>query len=66
MADVTQLSDAELHKGYREYSAEINRRHEMKRIPEQITELATQGRQAGIDDQTMVAAVTHIRDPEDI
>lgn len=64
MADLTKLSDTALHEGYRAYSAEINRRHELQRIPEQITELATQGRQAGVEERVMVEAVTKHPDPE--
>lgn len=62
MADLTKLSQKEVEEGYREYSAEINRRHELTRIPEQITELATQGRVIGVEEQAMVDAVT--RRPE--
>lgn len=64
MADLTQLSNEELHEGYRAYSAEINRRHELQRIPEQITELATQGRQLGVADEVMIQAVTNSSEPE--
>lgn len=66
MADLTQLSETELHEGYRAYSAEINRRHELQRIPEQITELATQGRQVGVEEQVMVEAVTKHPEPEPV
>lgn len=58
MADLTQLSETALHERYRAYSAEINRRHELQRIPEQITELATQGRQIGVEESAMIDAVT--------
>lgn len=63
MSDLTQLSETDLHEGYRAYSAEINRRHELQRIPEQITELATQGRQIGVDEKVMVEAVTKHPEP---
>lgn len=65
MSDLTQLSDTELYEGYREYSAEINRRHELQRIPEQLTELATQGRVIGVDEQVMIHAVTHTPKPDE-
>lgn len=64
MADLTHLSTRDLHEGYREYSAEINRRHELQRIPEQITELAAQGRQIGVNEQVMIEAVTKHPEPE--
>lgn len=65
MADLTQLSQKEVEEGYREYSAEINRRHELQRIPEQITELATQGRVIGVEEQDMLDAVTRqVEEPE--
>lgn len=64
MADLTQLSIEKLYEGYHAYAAEINRRHELQRIPEQITELATQGRQIGVDEQVMVEAVTKHPEPD--
>ena len=59
MADLTQLSTEELYEGYRAYSAEINRRHELQRIPQEITQLATQGREIGVEESAMVDAVTN-------
>lgn len=62
MADLTQLSETALHEGYREYSAEINRRHELQRIPQEIGNLAQQGRELGVEESAMIDAVT--RAPE--
>lgn len=59
MSDLTQLSDTELHEGYRAYSAEINRRHELRRIPQEISNLAQQGHDIGLEESTMIDAVTN-------
>ncbi|MDO5373019.1 MAG: hypothetical protein Q4F10_06160 [Corynebacterium glutamicum] len=64
MADLTTLTETDLHAGYRAYAQEIERRHELRRIPEQITELATQGRQVGVTDEVMINAVTHVPEPD--
>ena len=64
MSNLISLSDNQLHAGYRAYAQEIERRHELRRIPEQITELATQGRQIGVEEQVMVEAVTKHPEPE--
>lgn len=60
MADLTQLSDTELHEGYRAYAAEINRRHELQRIPHEIGNLAKQGREIGVEESTMIDAVARV------
>lgn len=59
MTDLTQLSTEELHEGYREYSAEINRRHDLQRIPQAIGNLAQQGRDIGLQESAMIDAVTN-------
>lgn len=58
MADLTQLSTEELNSQYRAYSAELQRRYDMARIPQEITQLATQGREIGVADSVMVEAIT--------
>ena len=64
MSNLISLSEDQLRAGYRAYAQEIERRHELRRIPEQITELATQGRQIGVEEQVMVEAVTKHPEPE--
>lgn len=40
LPDLTTLSDEDLRDGYREYSEEISRRHELASGPERVREIA--------------------------
>lgn len=64
MIELSQLPEAELHEGYRAYSAEINRRHELQRIPAEISELAQQGREMGIEESTLAEALINAPEVE--
>lgn len=57
MFDLTQISDEELHTRYLAYNDEINRRNEMQRIPQEIGNLAQQGRDIGVSDSVMIEAI---------
>lgn len=57
--DFTTLPDHEVQEIYLAVSAEITRRHELTRIPGQIATLAQQGREIGVEEATMIDAVTN-------
>lgn len=59
MPDLSTLTDEELNTQYRAYSAELQRRYDMARIPQEITQLATQGREIGVEESAMIDAVTN-------
>lgn len=56
--DIKSLSDNELDAHYREANDEIARRRRVAAIPQEISALAQQGREIGVDDAVMVEAIT--------
>ena len=59
MDDLKNLSNEELNAQYRAAAAEINRRYDMERIPQEISDLALQGRGVGVEESAMIDAVTN-------
>ncbi|WP_211438911.1 hypothetical protein [Corynebacterium glutamicum] len=60
---IRDLSDEELNARYIEANDEIARRRRLAAIPAEISELAQQGREIGVEEATMIDAVT--RAPEE-
>lgn len=61
---IRDLSDEELAARYTEANDELARRRRVAAIPQEISDLAQQGRDAGVDEATMIEAVTREPDPE--
>lgn len=61
MADLSTMPTAELLKSYREYAREVQYRAERTRIPEQLRELAAQGRSLGLSEDEILGAVKDTR-----
>lgn len=59
---IRDLTDEELNARYIEANEEIARRRRVAAIPQEISELAQQGREIGVEEATMIEAVT--REPE--
>ncbi|MFW8622528.1 hypothetical protein ACOI1A_01005 [Corynebacterium glutamicum] len=59
---IRDLSDEELTTRYTEANEELARRRRVAAIPQEISDLAQQGREIGVADSVMVEAIT--RTPE--
>lgn len=55
---IRDLSDEELAVRYIEANEELARRRRVAAIPQEISELTQQGRDAGVDESIMVEAIT--------
>lgn len=64
MADLSAMPSAELLEGYREYAREVQYRAERTRVPEQLRELAEQGRSLGLSEDQILGAVKDTRPEE--
>ena len=61
---IRDLSDEELNARYTEANEELARRRRVAAIPQEISDLAQQGRDVGVEDAVMVDAIT--RAPEEV
>lgn len=62
---IRDLTDEELNARYIEANEELARRRRLAAIPAEISELAQQGRDAGVEDSVMVEAITRaVEEPE--
>lgn len=59
MSDIRYLADTELEALYTEVNDELGRRRRKRDIPEQISGLAQEGREIGVDESQLLEAVTH-------
>lgn len=57
---IRDLSDEELNARYIEANDEIARRRRLTAIPTEISELAQQGREIGVEEAAMIDAVTRV------
>lgn len=58
MIDFTTLTDEDVAGYYRAASDEIQRRENLLSIPAQIADLAAQGREIGVTEETLAQAIT--------
>lgn len=62
---IRDLSDEELNARYIEANEELARRRRLAAIPAEISELAQQGREIGVEEAVMIDAVTRaVEEPE--
>lgn len=64
MVDFSRFDDGQLDALRVDVLTEQERRANLEQIPAQVTELATQGRVIGVEEQVMVEAVTKHPEPE--
>lgn len=57
MLDLTSLSDEDLRANFNAYRLEVERRNELVRIPQEISELAQQWRANGGEDSAIIDAI---------
>lgn len=62
---IRDLTDEELTARYMEANEELARRRRVAAIPQEISDLAQQGRDAGVDESIMVEAITRaVEEPD--
>lgn len=59
MIDLKNLTDEDLRESFNAYRLEVERRNELARVPQEISDLAQYWREMGGEDSTIIDAVTN-------